>query len=427
MADLHANASITAIAHCRICGNPRLEQVLDLGRQALTGRFPGPDEPDPMAGPLELVLCSGEPDVCCGLLQLRHSYPLEQMYGPSYGYRSSNNATMVAHLKNKIANLVALSRPAPGERVLDIGCNDGTTLKLYDGMGLRRIGIDPSSRRYAGEYPADIRLIVDFFSASRIRQEGLEGSFKIITSIAMFYDLEDPLGFMTEVASLLDRDGVWEFEQHYLVEMLRRRAYDSVCHEHISYYGLRQIKWMTDRAGLKIVGISTNDINGGSISITAARKDSRYPEASEAIDAFLAREVAMRLESIEPYLEFSRRVAEHRATLRRFLEDARRQGKRVVGYGASTKGNVILQYCGLTERELPCIAEKYPAKYGLTTPGTRIPIVSEADARAMKPDYILVLPWYFRDEIVARERDYLAGGGTLVFVLPSLEQVSGQG
>lgn len=427
MADLQANTSITTITRCRICGNPRLEQVLDLGRQALTGRFPGPDEPDPLVGPLELVLCSGESDVCCGLLQLRHSYPLGQMYGPSYGYRSSNNATMVAHLRNKIANLVALSRPVPGEQVLDIGCNDGTTMKLYDGMGLRRIGIDPSSGRYAGEYPADIRLIVDFFSASRIRQEDLEGGFKIITSIAMFYDLEDPLSFMKDVASLLSEDGVWEFEQHYLVEMLRRHAYDSVCHEHISYYGLRQIKWMTDRAGLKIVGISTNDINGGSISIIAARKHSRYPEASGALESFLAREDAMRLESTEPYLEFSRGVAEHRAALRRFLETAKRDGKLVVGYGASTKGNVILQYCGLTERELACIAEKYPAKYGLTTPGTRIPIVSEVDARAMKPDYMLVLPWYFRDEIVARERDYLAEGGTLVFVLPSLEQVSGQG
>lgn len=427
MTDPHANASITPITRCRICGNPRLERVLDLGRQALTGRFPRPDEPDPLSGPLELVLCSGAPETCCGLLQLRHSYPLEQMYGPSYGYRSSNNATMVAHLRGKIGNLVALSRPAPGERVLDIGCNDGTTLKLYDGLGLNRIGIDPSSGRYAGEYPDDIRLIVDFFSAARIRREVAEGGFKIITSIAMFYDLEDPLGFMQDVASLLDRDGVWEFEQHYLVEMLGRRAYDSVCHEHISYYGLRQIQWMTDRAGLKIIGIGTNDINGGSLSIIAARRDSRYPEASAVIERFLAREAAMRLESTAPYLAFARDVAEHRASLRRFLEEARRAGKRVVGYGASTKGNVVLQYCGLSARDLPCIAEKYPAKYGLTTPGTRIPIVSEGDARAMAPDYVLVLPWYFRDEIVERERAYLARGGTLVFVLPSLEQVSAGG
>lgn len=414
--------SIPAISHCRICGTTSLAKVLDLGHQSLTGRFPKPGDLDPLSGPLELMLCHDEAG--CGLLQLRHSYPPEQMYGPSYGYRSSNNATMVEHLRYKISNLIALARPKSGERVLDIGCNDGTTLKLYEGMGLSRFGIDPSSERFAKEYPDDIRLIVDFFSPARIKQEMVGGDFKIITSIAMFYDLENPLGFMQDVASLLARDGVWEFEQHYLVEMLRQCAYDSVCHEHISYYGLRQIKWMTDRAKLKIVGISTNNINGGSISIIAARQDSPYPEATGAIANFLDQESAMNLKTLAPYLAFSEKVAAHRVSLRQFLRQAKHEGKLVVGYGASTKGNVILQYCGVTKHDLPLIAEKYPGKYGLETPGSRIPIVSEAVAYARKPDYMLVMPWYFRDEIVQREQAYLRQGGTLVFVLPALERVS---
>jgi NDP-4-keto-2,6-dideoxyhexose 3-C-methyltransferase len=217
---------------------------------------------------------------------------------------------------------------------------------------------------------------------------------------------------------------VWEFEQHYLVSMLGRVAYDSICHEHISYYSLQQIKWMADRVGLKIVGISTNDINGGSISVIAARKEAPYPEAAALIAKFLHDETAVGLGTLAPYHEFARRVAAHRLKLRDFLGQARRDGKVVFGYGASTKGNVILQYCNLTARDLPHIVEKYSAKYGRLTPGTRISIIPEAEAYVRRPDYMLVLPWYFREEIIAREQAYLQQGGALVFVLPDLEVVT---
>jgi SAM-dependent methyltransferase len=398
--------------------------VLDLGHAVLTGRFVRPDEQDPLGGPLQLVLCHGSAQDHCGLLQLRHSYPLEEMYGPTYGYRSSNNRTMVDHLRAKIGALVARVQPTAGDAVLDIGCNDGTTLRFYDGLGLSRVGVDPSSARFRHEFPDDVRLVVDFFSGARLRSEVGDLRFKIVTSLAMFYDLEDPLSFMREVTSVLAPDGVWEFEQHYMPTMLRRCAYDSVCHEHISYYALRQIKWMTDRCGLKIIGLTTNDINGGSFSVTAALKDSRFPEATAPVRAMLADEQTMALETLNPYRRMARDVAEHRSSLRRFLADARAQGKLVLGYGASTKGNVVLQYCGISTRELPAIAEKYPLKYGLVTPGTRIPIVPEADAHARGPAYLLVLPWYFRDELIEREMDYLRRGGTLVFVLPNMERVS---
>ena len=412
------------ISRCRICGSSELVPVLDLGKQALTGRFLRPEEPDPLKGPLELVVCHDPAGEGCGLLQLRHSYPVNQMYGDTYGYRSSNNRTMAEHLRQKIATLVNLAQPKPGEAVLDIGCNDGTTLGFYAGRELRRVGVDPSSAKFTTEYPNDITLVVDFFSRLRLQREVGDLRFKIVTSIAMFYDLEDPLGFMREVASVLAPDGLWEFEQHYLPAMLKRRAYDSVCHEHISYYGLRQIKWMTDRAGLKIVHITTNDINGGSFSVITAHRDAPYPEATAQIQVMLEDERAMGLETLAPYRKFSADVADHRAALRAFLSEARASGKRVLGYGASTKGNVVLQYCSVSEQYLPAIAEKYPLKYGLVTPGTRIPIIPETEARERKPDYLLVLPWYFRDEIVQREADYIRDGGTLVFVLPDLERVS---
>ncbi len=416
--------AVRAITKCRICGSSALTSVLDLGTQALTGRFPRPQDPDPMSGPLELVLCSDQAHGSCGLLQLRHSYPTEEMYGPTYGYRSSNNRSMVVHLQAKIARLIRIAKPRPGDCVLDIGSSDGTTLKFYGGMGLRRYGIDPSSARYAAEYPADATLIVDFFSAQRVRREAGDLRCKIITSIAMFYDLEDPLSFMREVASLLDIDGVWELEQCYMPLMLARCAYDSVCHEHISYYGLRQIKWMADRSGLKIVDLGVSDINGGSFSVVLARQESGHPEAVPELEAMLRRESEQGYQGLQPYARFAANVARHRADLRAFLARARAEGKRVIGYGASTKGNVVLQYCGVSSADLPAIAEKYPFKYGLVTPGTRIPIVSEEATKRMKPDYLLVLPWYFRDEIVLREQAYVDDGGKLVFVLPSIEAVA---
>jgi hypothetical protein len=412
------------ITRCRVCGSTALTRVLDLGRQSLTGRFPRPQDPDPMAGPLELALCSGQAEGSCGLLQLRHSYPPVEMYGPTYGYRSSNNQTMVAHLRAKITNLVRIARPRAGDRVLDIGSNDGTTLKLYDGMGLERYGMDPSAARYAAEYPEGARLIVDFFSAERLRREAGDVRFRIITSIAMFYDLENPLAFMRDVGSLLDADGVWELEQSYMPLMLERCAYDSVCHEHISYFRLRQIKWMADAAGLKIVDIGMNDINGGSFSVVIARKDSAHAEATAQIAALLERERRDGYDTPAPYEKFAAAVAAHRVALRAFLVAARAENKLVIGYGASTKGNVVLQYCGIGPAELPFIAEKYPFKFGLVTPGSRIPIISEVEAKAMNPAYLLVLPWYFRDEIVRREQDWIDAGGTLVFVLPVIEMAA---
>jgi NDP-4-keto-2,6-dideoxyhexose 3-C-methyltransferase len=407
-------------ACCRICGNRNLVKMLDLGRQALTGRFPLPEEPDPLKGPLELVVCQGDPRACCGLLQLRHSYPLEEMYGATYGYRSSNNATMVEHLRRKVERLVALASPRPGDGVLDIGSNDGTLLKFYEGLGVRRFGVDPSSVGFAGEYPDDATLLVDFFSAPKLRPYLGDTPLKIVTSIAMLYDLDAPLDFIEEVRSLLAPDGVWEFEQGYMPLLLERLAYDTVCHEHLSYFGLRQIKWMLDRSGLKILDVEVNDANGGSFSVKAARQEAPYPVATNRIEALLAHERLFGPFSLEPYRAFARRVAEHRDKLRDFFRAARRAGKLVLGYGASTKGNVILQYCGLTSVDLPAIAEKYSLKFGRVTPGSRIPIISEAEARNLAPDYFLVLPWYYRHEILEREARFVERGASLVFPLPEL-------
>lgn len=413
---------VRAISACRVCGNTNLVPVLDLGVQALTGRFPGADEPDPLSGPLQLVLCDaqGRRDRC-GLLQLAHSYPLAEMYGESYGYRSANNRTMVRHLHRKVERLQRFADIRPGDSVLDIGSNDGTLLGFYGQASLRRVGIDPSAGKFAREYPLGSTLLVDFFDPAKVLPFAGTDGFKVITSLAMFYDLEAPLAFMRDIASLLAHDGVWVFEQSYLPGMLEHLAYDSVCHEHLSYYSLNVILWMARRAGLKIIDVERNGINGGSFSITAALESAPYPACDSGIARLLDLERGMGLHSLDTYRCFAQRVAQHRTCLQDLLASARRRGGMVLGYGASTKGNVILQYCQFTPRDLPAIAEKYPAKFGRVTPGTRIPIIPESEARARHPRAFLVLPWYFHDEIVARESAFTAAGGQLLFPLPYSE------
>jgi NDP-4-keto-2,6-dideoxyhexose 3-C-methyltransferase len=419
---------VREIAGCRACGNPHLVQILDLGIQALTGRFEKPQAPPPPGGPLVLVRCETEaPAKGCGLVQLAHDYRGEDMYGPGYGYRSSVTESMVRHLRAKAAALAARVKLAAGDSVLDIGCNDGTLLASYGTPGIERFGIDPSAGQFAAEFPREARLIVDFFSAARVRREAGERRFRIVTSIAMFYDIARPLDFMREIASILAEDGVWETEQAYLPSTLGRLCYDAVCHEHLTYYGLHQIAWLAQRAGLKVLDAGLNDVNGGSFRVVLARESSPLQPDRAAIEAVTAQERAGGLLARAPYDRFARQVSRHRDIVRAFFGEARAAGKSVLGCGASTKGNVLLQYCAIGRDDLPAILERYPRKHGLVAPGTRIPIVSEEEGRARRPDYLFVLPWHFRDEIILRERAFLEGGGRIVFPLPRFEIVGAGG
>ena len=419
------------IDRCRICGNANLVSILDLGQQYLTGVFPRSPAQPLARGPLELVKCVTEKgsDVC-GLVQLRHSCDPGELYGQNYGYRSGLNHSMVEHLRGKVAGLRQLVPLRDDDLVLDIGSNDGTTLSFYPapsgpgkGGNLTLVGIDPTAGKFRQYYRPDIRVIADFFSAAAFAAAFPGRRARIVTSLAMFYDLDRPMAFMEQVRDVLADNGVWHFEQSYLPLMLGRHAYDTVCHEHLSYYALRQIKWMTDRVGLKIIELSQNDINGGSFAVTAAKTSAPYPEAASILGEMLDNETALGLDGLTPFQELERFVLSHRARLLGLLRQLRSQGKRVLGYGASTKGNVILQYCGLTTEDLPCIADLNPDKFGCVTPGTNIPIVSEAEAHKLKPDCFLVLPWHFRHGFLRREAAFLNSGGRMIFPLPELEFV----
>jgi hypothetical protein len=407
------------ITQCRICGNPRLELVLQLGEQKLTGVFPEKPDQDILAGPLDLVRCLPSANTC-GLLQLRHSYPLEEMYGKNYGYRSSLNRSMVRHLAQKAASLAALCKPSAGDLIVDIGSNDGTLLRSYE-PGCELVGIDPVAQKFLDFYPPTIRVLPEFFSRKLWRAELKDRAAKIITSIAMFYDVERPLEFMRTVKDCLASDGVWHFEQSYMPLMLGRCAYDTICHEHIEYYSLRQIRWMTDRSDLKIIDLRASEVNGGSLAVTVARTESPYREAKTEIDRMTQAEQCDGFEGVEPFQRFRDEVFAHRDELLEQIRLLRRQGKKLAGYGASTKGNVLLQFCRLTRSEISVIAEVNPEKFGHFTPGTGIPIVSEPDMHATNPDVLLVLPWHFRENLIDRETDFLKRGGRLLFPLPKVE------
>lgn len=399
-------------------GSSELVSVLDLGTQYLTGIFPKEPDPNLTKGPVELVLC---PDG--GLLQLRHTYDLGEMYGDTYGYRSGLNKSMVAHLAGKARKLEALAKPGAGDIVLDIGSNDATLLKSYKDVGQQLGGIDPSAVKFLEFYPSHIQLVTEFFSAAAYRKIFGERKAKIVTSIAMFYDLEAPLEFVRDVAEVLDKDGIWHLEQSYMPSMLAATAYDTICQEHLEYYGLTQIVWMAENAGLQVIDVELNDINGGSFAVTVAKRGSRHKPNERAIESLLESEKSQRMNEPEAYAPFRDAVFRHRDDLMKLVRGLTAEGKTVFGYGASTKGNVLLQFCGFTPADLPCIAEVSPDKFGCFTPGTDIPIVSEKEAHERRPDYFLVLPWHFRDNLIERERAYLEAGGKMIFPLPKIEIV----
>lgn len=389
------------IKKCRLCGCPDLITLIDLGNLALTGVFPSKGEIVPRS-PLELVKCEG----ACELVQLRHTYSLEQMYGDNYGYRSGLNNSMVKHLNHLVNKMIKYIPLKDEDIVIDIGSNDCTLLKAYpEKIKLNKLGIDPTAEKFKQYYPEDTLLSANFFSSDAIKQIFPNKKAKIITAVAMFYDLEDPLQFAQQVYECLDDEGVWLIEQSYMPFMLTNNAYDTICHEHLEYYGLKQIKYIADKVGFKIINIEFNDTNGGSFAVAMVKKESSFKEQ------FIPTETIM------PYDTFRKNVEKHKEDLLTFLD----KQTKVLGYGASTKGNVILQYCDITEKQLPYIGEVNEYKFGRYTPGTNIPIIPEKEAKEMNPDYLMVLPWHFKNVIVSKEKAYLQKGGKLFFPLPYMD------
>ncbi len=408
---------------CRICGSSSLTKVIDLGEQHLQGSFvkPGKELPPSRKIPLRLLRCDTSRDErACGLLQLEHSTPPEILYS-AYWYRSGTNQTMRTHLAGIAREATALAGK-PGAHVLDIGCNDGTLLDQYP-ADYKKFGVDPSD---VAQSVKGATVVQDVFPSPRLAALHGRERFDVVTSIAMFYDLEDPVAFARAVAELLAPDGVWIVELAYLPRMLENDSYDTICHEHLEYYSLAVLERIARDAGLRVFRVALSDINGGSIRCSIAHASSaKRASAADHRTVTERREAEFEqlLDTDEPYRAFQRRIERHREELGGLVRKLKREGKRIHIYGASTKGNTILQWCGIDNSMIECAADRNPDKHGARTLGTDIPIVSEEESRAMRPDYYLVLPWHFRAEFLERERATLERGCGLIFPLPTVEIV----
>lgn len=410
---------VKACTACRSCGSAGLESVLDLGVPYVSNFADIPNSARWPRVPLDLLLCRG-----CGLAQLRHTTPPEWLY-THYWYKSGISATMraaLADISQKAAHFAGL---ASGDSVLDIGCNDGTLLRSYSAEGIRRVGFEPAENLACEAAVGTDRIVPDFFTARLVAGE----EFRVITSIAMFYDLEDPNQFVADVASLLMEDGVWIIEMHYLPLVLERNAFDAICHEHLEYYSLTSLEPLLARHGLAVADVETNEVNGGSFRAYVVHRNSpavSVPARRQRVAAMRAQENSIGLLQPAPYQEFRTRVQRVGAKLRDWLRVEREQGREISVYGASTKGNTLLQVFAIDHTLIRSAAERNPEKWGKFTVGTWIPIVSEAEARSHANDF-LVLPWHFMQEIQTRESAFLHRGGKLIAPLPTPRVITAEG
>ncbi len=415
---------------CRVCGHSSLTSVLSFGEMHVSDFITPEEAGRARAYPLELVLCNEESGGC-GLLQLRHTVSQETLYR-NYWYRSGTNQTMTKELEGIARTAERLVGLASGDYVLDIAANDGTLLRGYATAGIHRAGFEPARNLARYNSVGTKKIIQEFFGYPAWEREFGAAKAKIVTAIAMFYDLEDPNQFVADVAKLLDPNGVFIIQMSYLPLMLSQNAFDNVVHEHLEYYSLRSLEHLLARHRLEAFDVELNDVNGGSFRVYIRHHGKgsgihAHEGATERMRELRARESALGLGERATYEAFSARVNDTKQKVRRFIESEVAQGKKIYVYGASTKGNTLLQFFGLHHPLILAAAERNADKWGKRTVGTMIPIISEAQARAEEPDYFLILPWHFLTEFKAREADFLRRGGKFIVPLPEFKIIDAEG
>ncbi|HET8562617.1 MAG TPA: class I SAM-dependent methyltransferase [Candidatus Binatia bacterium] len=409
---------------CRVCGNPSLIPCISIGPQYLSAVFPESLDyrREVPRLPLDLVMCGKNEDgSTCGLVQLGHELDLRCMYD-AYPYTSSTNSSMPAILKEIAESGRALGHLQRGDVILDIGCNDGTLLSFFKNEDFDLLGIDPARNVRPLLDSKDYTHIRDFFSV-KAYSSATERKARLIFSVAMFYHLTQPVNFSRDVAECLADDGVWIAQMAYLPTMIRTNMYDNIVHEHVGYYATHHMQWIMERVGLEIFDVELNDVYGGSFRLFVKKKDcKRFPQ-TERYRAILVEEQEFGIFDPGTYRAFMQRVGKTRKDLQDLCRKIRQEGKTIWVYGASTKGNTILQYCGFNKDQLVAAADANPFKLGKYVVGADIPIKDEATMRTAKPDYLLALPYSFLSGFMKREAELLAKGTKFIVPLPEVHVV----
>jgi len=393
---------------CRLCESSRLIDVFSLEEQYINDFVPESKINKGIKAPLDLILCKK-----CSLLQLRHTAPQELLYARYYWYRSGVTDTMRLALRNITEQIESMVSLIEGDVVLDIGANDGTLLASYEVEGIKRVGCEPADNLIDHLKENSDYVMHDFWDYDQYTKMGKAQDFgraRVITAIGMFYDLEHPNKFIGDAAKALTEDGIFVAQLMCLASMLEKNDIGNICHEHLEYYSLESLKYLFEKNSLEIFKIEENDVNGGSYRIFARH----YKGTGIPFDEKY---------TLQDIKDFAQRIEKNKTDCVSFIKQQVEKGKTVYVYGASTKGNVILQYYGLEKSLITAASERSPEKWGKYTIGTWIPIVSEEEARKAQPDYFLVLPWAFFPEFYEREKEWREKGGKFIVPLPKFRVV----
>ena len=401
------------ISNCRICKSSKLVNLFSLGKLCFTGKFPSKKQIIKKE-PIKLILCKN-----CQLVQLAHNFDLKYLYGPDYGYRTGINKTMLNHVRNITRLLTRKKSLKKTDMVLDIASNDGSLLNSYKSSVIK-FGIDPILKKYEKNYKDIDYYLADFFSAKKVMKK-TKKKFKIITALSVFYDARNPNSFLLDVRKILDNDGIFLLEFADLSSIIKFKMFDTICHEHLEYYSTKVICDLAKKHKLRVFDIKQNDINGGSKQYFICHTESRIKSKKEKINKILKNENKLKLDKIGTFRKFIKEINSSKIKLSKKLEYLKSRGKIVHCYGASTKGNVLLQYYKIDRKLIEYAAERNEKKYGYYTPGSRIKIISEKLSRLLGPEYYLVLPWHFKKEILQRELKMRKKGVKFIFPLPNLK------
>ncbi len=405
------------IKSCRLCDSKKIKKIVDFGPICSSSTFPYKKNKYEKITPMVFGICTK-----CKLAQLLHNYNLKELYNDNYGYRSGINPAMVKHLTGITNDIKKIVKIKKDDHVLDIASNDGTLLKTYKVSKVNYVGIDPTISRFKNFYPKNFKTKADFFSKEKYLKISKNKKAKSITSIAVFYDIIKPNKFVSNIKNILSENGVWVMEQSYLPILIKNNGYDSICHEHLTYFTLKQVKLLCHRNNLRIFKTSLNYMYGGSIRIFICHKNAKYKTNLKSID--VCEKLEKKYINNKCFNNFKRKIEFLSNKLNKLVKNIKKRNQSIHVYAASTKGNVILQYSKISNKIIPYAADRNPLKWNRKMPGSNIPIISEKKSRLKKPDYYLVLPWHFKKTFIQREKNFLKRGGKLIFPLPNVKVIS---